>query len=202
MEKQEMGQLIHKLQGYATTELCDGSAVYNAMDYRIQCRISGRKIVGPALTVKLPYGEGQFVMEAIRQAKPGDILVLAGQGNEKTSLWGDFRSFCARKKGIAGVVIDGLFRDYAGCKEEGVPIYAFGCTCGTAVKVDQGELQVPVSCGGVVVHPGDLIVGDENGVCVIPIEQAEAILERAEEKIAAGQKRKQEWERRWAADQT
>ncbi len=84
--------------------------------------------------------------------------------------------------GAEGVVIDGAFRDLEDCERAGFPIYAKGLTCGTAAKSGAGAINVPVSCGGVCVNPGDLIIGDVNGVCVLRPDEAEAVMERAMKK--------------------
>lgn len=87
--------------------------------------------------------------------------------------------------GAEGVVIDGAFRDLEECEKAGFLIYASGLTCGTAAKSGQGAVNVPVSCGGVTVKPGDIIVGDVNGVCVIEWERAEEVMEKALKKREA-----------------
>lgn len=178
---------IEELRKYSVPELCDGyqPGLYRTMDYEIKPRVTQTKIVGPAFTVKVPAGEGAIVTNALEQVKPGEVIVIAGQGNMKSSYWGDHRSFCAQFQKAEGVVIDGAFRDIEGCEEIGFPIYAKGITPGTAGKSGAGALNVPVSCGGVEVHPGDIIVGDRNGVCVIRPEEIEAVLEKTKRKIEA-----------------
>lgn len=188
MERQKIMALLDALRDFSTPELCDGAGLYHSMDYRIKPRISHEKIVGTAVTVDVPTGEGRLVAEAILSLKPGDVLVVSGKGNCQCSYWGDHRSLCAKMMGAAGVVIDGAFRDYEGCREVGFPVYAKALTCGTAGKSGAGAINVPISCGGVAVNPGDIVVGDVNGVCVFPPEQAEAIMERASAKRLAQEK--------------
>lgn len=130
----------------------------------------------------LPSGEGALAAEAILHLKKGDVLVIAGKGRCDCSYWGDHRSICASMKRAEAVVIDGGFRDAEGCEKAGFPVFAKGLTCRTAAKSGQGTIQSEVSCGGILVRPGDLIVGDRNGVVVIPPEDAEEIMERAESK--------------------
>ena len=146
--------MLERLSGFSTSELCDGSSFPRTMDYHIKPWVGDKRIVGRAVTVDVPAGEGDLIADAILQLKKGDVLVIAGKGCCDYSYWGDFRSFCARTAGAAGVVID-------------------------------GSINVPVSCGGVCVRPGEIIVGDENGVCVIDPEEAEVIMEKAEKKRAA-----------------
>ena len=131
----------------------------------------------------VPSGEGDIVADAILELQEGDVLVVAGKGNCDCSYWGDHRSVCASLIRAEGVVIDGAFRDLEGCEAEGFPIYAKGLTCGTAAKSGAGAINVPVSCGGVCVRPGDIVIGDVNGVCVLTQEEAEGVIERALKKI-------------------
>lgn len=178
-------ELVEQLKGFSVPELCDGAGLYHAMDYRIKPWLGRTKILGPALTVDVPSGEGGIVAEAILQAKEGEIIVIGGKGNCDCSYWGDHRSLCASMKKAAGVVIDGAFRDLEECEHVGFPIFAKGLTCGTAGKSGAGDIQVPISCGGVAVHPGDIIAGDVNGVCVIRQTEAREVMERALEKRQA-----------------
>nr|WP_330407318.1 RraA family protein [Enterocloster lavalensis] len=193
MEKER--ELFERLREFTVPELCDGAGVFSAMDYHIKPWIGRTKIVGRALTVKVPAGEGAIVSRAIELAGEGDVIVIAGQGVCQCSYWGDHRSLCARLQGAAGVVIDGAFRDLEGCEEAGFPVFARALTCGTAQKTGEGQINVPVSCAGVAVNPGDFIVGDVNGVCVIPRDQAETVLERAAKKVAAQKRAAEEMER-------
>lgn len=179
MQNQEKRKLIQRLRTFTVPELCDGAGLYHSMDYRIKPWIGRAKIAGEAVTAEVPSGEGKIVEEAIYYLNEGDVLVVAGKGNCDCSYWGDHRSVCADMMKASGVVIDGAFRDLEGCEAVGFPVYAKGLTCGTAGKNGAGAVNVTVSCGGVTVHPGDFVVGDINGVCVIRPEEAEGIIERA-----------------------
>lgn len=181
--KRPSEQLIKRIRKYSTPELCDGSIVYNAMDYHIKPMVTKLKICGPAITIKLPIGDSLMVTKAIDIAKPGDVIVIDGRGSGNNALWGDHRSLSCKVKGLEGVVIDGAFRDLEENEKIGFPIYARAVTCGSSSKKSNGEINVPISCGGVTVNPGDIIVGDVNGVCVIPVEYAEQIMENAQKKI-------------------
>lgn len=174
-----------RLEAFSVPELCDGMKVFRAMDPGIHLIAGQGRIVGRALTVRVPMGDGGFIPDAILAAKPGDVLVIDGQGNTRSSYWGDLRSLSALNAGVAGVVIDGAFRDIEGCDAIGLPVYARGLTPGTALKTNQGEMNIPVSCGGVSVQPGDWIVADRNGVCVIRPEELEDVLVRAQTKRRA-----------------
>lgn len=176
-------ELIEKIRAFTAPELCDGSVVYNAMDYHIKPIVTKQKICGPAITIKLPLGDSLMVTKAVDMAQPGDVIVIDGRGSGNNALWGDHRSLSCKVKGIAGVVMDGAFRDLEECEEIGFPMYARAVTCGSSTKNSNGEINVPISCGGVIVNPGDIIVGDVNGVCVVPVEFAEEIMANAQKKI-------------------
>ena len=179
---EEMKTLIEELLSFTVPELCDGMKLYHVMDACIQSRVGNAHIVGPAVTVDVPAGEGGFVADAIPALQPGDVLVIAGKGNCASSYWGDHRSICAKMLGAEGVVIDGAFRDVEGCEEIGFPIFAKGLTAGTALKSGVGLLNVPVACGNQVVMPGDIICGDRNGVLVLRPEEAREAMARALDK--------------------
>lgn len=182
---EKLKSIIEQLREFTTSELCDGAIDYHTMDYHIKRRVSDKKIVGPAFTVNPPKGVSGIIPDAILAMNPGEVMVVAGKECCNHSYWGDHRSICASMKGLEGVVIDGAFRDLEGCMEVGFPIFARSITPGSCAKAAEGELNVPILCGGVEVCPGDLIVGDCNGIIVIKPEEAELVMERARKKIAA-----------------
>lgn len=182
LTQEETRALVEKLRGFTTPELCDGMGVYRSMDYHIKPRAGKDKIVGTAFTVDVPSGEGGIIADAILQLKEGDVMVIAGKGNCASSYWGDHRSICAKLMKAEAVIIDGACRDIEGCEEADFPLFSRGITCGTAGKSGEGRIGVTVSCGGVSVNPGDLVVGDRNGVVVLHPEEAEAVMDAALDK--------------------
>ena len=188
-------ELLQRLRKYSAPELCDGTVVYKPMDYRIKPMVTTKKICGPAITLQLMLGDSLLVTKALSLAKPGDVIVIAGHGSCNNALWGDHRSLVAKKLGLEGVVMDGAFRDIEENEEIGFPIYAKAVTCGSSTKNSNGEINIPITCGGVTVRPGDIIVGDRNGVCVIPPEYAEQIMAGAQEKVDKMERLTQEIER-------
>ncbi len=173
---------ISMLRGFSTPELCDGMGLYRVMDHEIRHQVGKSHIVGTAVTVDVPAGEGGFVADAILALTAGDVLVIAGKGNCASSYWGDHRSVCAGMLNAEGVVIDGAFRDIDGCEAADFPIFARGITPGTALKTGTGALNIPVSCGGAVVFPGDYIVGDRNGIVVLRPDEVESAIKKALDK--------------------
>lgn len=193
--EENLKQIIKCLREFSVPELCDGARFYRTMDYRIKPMAAYKKIVGPALTVHPAPGESSTVVKALEQVVEGQVIVIAAGGCCSSSFWGDHRSICARFMKAEGVVIDGAFRDVEGCEKAGFPVYAMALTPGAAGKSGTGAVNVPVSCGGVPVNPGDLIIGDQNGVCVICPDEAEAVMERARRKIEAQERTVQEMRR-------
>ena len=175
-------EILKELTKFSTPELCDGAGLYHSMNHEIRHFVGKNEIIGTAVTVDVPSGEGGIIADAILQLHEGEILIVAGKGNCDCSYWGDHRSICAAMMNAEGVIIDGAFRDIDGCEEAGFPIFARGVTCGTALKSGMGAINVPVSCGGVNVNPGDFIVADRNGVCVIRPDEAEKVMKGALDK--------------------
>ncbi|MBV9660143.1 MAG: hypothetical protein JO337_03195 [Acidimicrobiales bacterium] len=137
------------------------------------------RVIGPACTVKCFPGDNLMVHKALDIAAPGDVIVVDTSSSTMTAVLGDTISMKARHRGIAGFVIDGLIRDLPAVLRLGnFPVFARGTTPIGPLQRGPGEVNHPVSVGGIVVMPGDLIVGDLNGVVVVPREIADDLLAR------------------------
>lgn len=137
------------------------------------------RILGPACTVKVYPGDNLMVHKSLDVARPGDVIVVDAGGSPMTAVLGDLVSTKARHRGIGGFVVDGLIRDLPAIRALGdFPVYARGVTPIGPLHRGPGEINHPISAGGIVVHPGDVIVGDLNGVVVVPRDIAEDLLER------------------------
>jgi RraA family protein len=147
----------------------------------------GAKLAGPAFTVRVPAGDNLMVHKAIDIAAPGDVIVVDAAGGLEQAIIGDIMTSLAAKRGAAGFVIDGAIRDAAELAARPFPVYARGVTHRGPYKNGPGEINVPVSIGGMVVRPGDIIVGDADGVVAVPQADAETVLAAARE-----QKKKEE----------
>jgi regulator of RNase E activity RraA len=136
-------------------------------------------LVGPACTVKTYPGDNLMVHKSLDIAEPGDVIVVDTNGSSMGAVLGDLVSTKARHRGVAGFVVDGLIRDLAGIRALGdFPVFARGVTPIGPLHRGPGEINYPISAGGIVVNPGDLIVGDLNGVVVVPREIAPDVLNR------------------------
>ena len=188
-EEKFMDQLFARIRALSTCDLADIAGPDCILDHRIQNFTCDCMIVGPALTVSLPRGTCAYVTEGIKSALPGQILVIEGHGDATFANWGDYRSHLAKKKGIAGVIIDGSMRDLNACRQVGLPVFALGVTPRTSTADPGGSLNIPVTCGGVTIHPGDIIIGDDNGVLCLPLRGLEEIVSGAEKKVEAQEKK-------------
>jgi regulator of RNase E activity RraA len=139
----------------------------------------GLRLLGPACTVKAFPGDNLMVHKSLDVVQPGDVVVIDASSSTMTAVLGDLVSMKARHRGIAGFVVDGLIRDLPAILRLGdFPVFARGVTPIGPLHRGPGEINYPVSVGGIVVHPGDLIAGDLNGVVVVPRESAGELLER------------------------
>lgn len=145
---------------------------------------TAKPLLGTAITVKAPIGDNLFFHQALDLAQPGDVIVVDGASGCNRSLAGEIMMRFAAKKGLAGIVVDGCLRDLDGIEKLDMPIYAKGVTPQGPWKFGPGEVNVPVACGGQVVFPGDILVGDKDGIVVIRRQDAEEVAKVAQEKKA------------------
>ena len=137
------------------------------------------KILGRAVTVQCYPGDNLALHQGIYAASPGDVLVLDCHGYTEAGHFGDIMALACQMRGIAGVIIDGSCRDSEDIRELGLPVFVRNfCPSGT-VKASLGKVNVPVTCGGVRVCPGDMVLGDCDGVVVVPKEHEDAVFEKA-----------------------
>ncbi|MGH1504877.1 MAG: RraA family protein [Acidimicrobiales bacterium] len=140
-------------------------------------------LVGTACTVKVFPGDNLMVHASLDSAGPGDIVVIDTAGSDANAVLGDMVTNKARARGIAGFIVDGLVRDVDGMREAGVPVFARGVTPRGPLHRGPGELNYPISCGGVTIHAGDLVMAGSDGVVVVPQESIDDILERSEARM-------------------
>ncbi|MDO5631613.1 MAG: RraA family protein [Paracoccus sp. (in: a-proteobacteria)] len=135
-------------------------------------------LAGPALTVKSRPGDNLMLHKAIDMAQPGDVIVVDAGGDTTNALMGELMLAHALNRGVAGFVLNGAIRDVDAFWDTNLPVYAAGVTHRGPYKDGPGEINVPVAIDGMVIHPGDLILGDSDGVLAIPFDEAEAIYAR------------------------
>lgn len=148
-------------------------------------------MIGTAITVKAPMGDNLMIHKAIDLAQEGDVIVVDGEGGTDRSVVGEMMVRRAAEKGIRGIVVDGMTRDAAGIRKAGIAVFSRGSTMKGSNRNGPGEINVPISCGGLAVLPGDVVIGDADGVVIVRkddieqiAEQARAKFEREKEKVA------------------
>lgn len=186
-----MDQIVKKFKDLPTTCISDAMDGLNNLHPSIKPLQAAYKLVGRALTVKIPVGDNLAVLKAIRSSKPGDIIVIDAKGDLYRAIAGDFVIGMAQTLGVGGFVVDGVIRDIAGIKALNFPVFARGTTVAASGKAGVGEINIPISCGGMTVHPGDMVVGDADGVVVIPQRVEQKVLERSLEKLKKDQIREE-----------
>lgn len=150
------------------------------MDLHMRPLIQGLRIAGPAVTAFCPPGDNLMMHRALFLARKGDVLVI--QAPESGAQWGDVAAYYALKKGLAGIVVDGYIRDTDELRAMRSPVWATKIGPSSPQKAGHGIVNAPVTCSGVQVRPGDLVVADGDGVIVLPRHEAAAIVARALER--------------------
>jgi 4-hydroxy-4-methyl-2-oxoglutarate aldolase len=172
--------VLARLGLYTTASISDAQKSFGIMRPSIRPLAPGMRTVGTAHTVKCYPGSIITVHKALLEARPGEVLVVDGEGDDRGALFGELMTLQALANGIAGIVVDGPVRDRVAVTQSGFAVFASSVTPRVGSNRRVGETQVPIQCGGVVVRPGDLILADDDGVAVIAPEQAQGVLEAAE----------------------
>lgn len=183
---EEMARLA-KL-GAATVYEAHGET--GALDTAIKPLDPRMTVAGRAVTVRLEPADNWFIHAALLEAGEGDVLVVDVGGFVQAGPWGDVLTYAAQQRGLAGLVIDGAVRDSQGIIAAGFPVFSRGICIRRTTKVQRGDINVPVRVGGIEVRPGDIMVGDADGLVRIAADEGEAALREAEAREA-----KENWQR-------
>jgi 4-hydroxy-4-methyl-2-oxoglutarate aldolase len=175
--------LVRQASAFQPAILADVAGRRGALHGRITALRHRMKLAGSALTVEVRPGDNLMIHAAIALARPGDVLVIDGKGDRSAALMGTIMMNACRQVGIAGVVIDGAVRDSAEIDEMDFPVFSVGTNPNGPTKLASGRIGHPVSVGGVTVRPGDLVVGDADGVVIVEREKVEALLQAAVQKV-------------------
>ena len=175
-------ELVAQARRFQASILADVGGRRGTLGGRIQPLSKAMKVAGPAFTVEVRPGDNLMIHAALALARPGDVIVVDGKGDLSCALTGALMAAHAKKAGIAGFVIDGAVRDTDDCARGDFPIFAAGCNPNGPLKGAAGRINWPVSLAGTVVNPGDLIVGDADGVVVISRARVSEVMEKARER--------------------
>src|SRR4051794_28437227 len=151
-----------------------------AMAHYLQCFSANCRMAGPAFTARVHTADILTVGKALSECPAGNVLVIDGQGERNTALWGAITAECARRKGIEGVVIDGAIRDVGQIRRSPLPVFAAAAVPNAGGAEYVGEIGIVIQCAGAVVAPGDWVVSDEDGIVIVPFSRLDTVLERAE----------------------
>jgi RraA family protein len=171
-------ELVRAFAGIPVANIGDNMNRRACLNARIR-PLNASPLLGTAVTLKTNPGDNLMLYTAIELAAPGDVIVVDAQGDLSSAITGALMLTWAQTKGLAGIVIDGAVRDVAAVREMKMPVYAAGVTPNGPFKNGPGEVNAPVSCGGVTVKPGDIVVGDADGIVVIDPADAGDILAKA-----------------------
>jgi regulator of RNase E activity RraA len=180
--------LVEAFRGLASSNVADAMGRFGFMDPGMQSR-SVLPLCGLAITVNTRPGDNLMVHKALQLAEPGDVVVVSTYGNTTSAVFGELMCRTAVARGLGGLVVDGAIRDVEGITALGFPAFSRTVTPGGCDKDGPGEINVPVSCGGVVVHPGDIVIGDRDGIAVVPRADAAEILELVRAQIGNEERR-------------
>ncbi|QCS44965.1 4-carboxy-4-hydroxy-2-oxoadipate aldolase/oxaloacetate decarboxylase [Natrinema versiforme] len=186
LEERVDRDIVSEFEGIPSSIVSDVTGnVGFAMDSGIKPIYEGAEMAGSAVTVKAAPGDNLIIHKAITMAKPGDVLVIDANGYLETGHLGELMCASCKAQGLAGIVIDGAIRDRRDIEEMEFPVYARGVHPQGPLKQDPGSINVTVSCGDVSIKPGDIVVGDDEGVTAVPADSAERVLEDSKEKLTA-----------------
>lgn len=167
---------IAMLRDLGTAIIYEAQGAKGALDSGIKPIDPGMRLAGPALTVDTRPADNLMLHYALLKAKPGDVLVVDAKGFMEAGPWGDVMTQQALQIGLAGLVINGAVRDASSIVEMGFPVFCRGLSIKSTGKNQRGRVNVPVCIGDVQVNPGDIIVGDRDGMVVVAYGEVEAAI--------------------------
>lgn len=168
--------LVARFKALPVANVSDSMSRMTAAGSRLTRMHRDGVLAGPALTVKSRPGDNLMLHKAIDMAQPGDVIVVDAGGDLTNALMGEMMLAHAIKRGVAGFVLNGAVRDADAIREMNLPLFAAGVTHRGPYKDGPGEINVPIAIDGMVIEPGDLVLGDGDGVVAVPYDAAEAVL--------------------------
>jgi 4-hydroxy-4-methyl-2-oxoglutarate aldolase len=180
--------LVEALGKIQSATLHESMGKRGALPHTIKPIWPGMTVCGVALTIKSRPGDNLMLHKAVQLAQPGDVLVVENDGFVEAGMWGEIITMAAMQKGVVGIITNGGVRDTMPIRELGFPVFCAGVSIKGTTKAVPGKINNPVSFEGVTVYPGDIVVGDNDNVVIVPREEAAKVLEaaHAKEKVEAG----------------
>ncbi len=184
--------LIQAFSHHGSATVHEAMGRFGAMNHAIKPLIRGMKVCGPAFTVKMQAGDNVMLLKAIKECRKGDVLVADCGRILDNGPFGELTALECTVKGVGGLVTTGSVRDTHEIIDLKFPVFSAAISIVGTVKESIGLINHPISAGDVIVRPGDIILGDDDGVVVVPIESAEEILEKSNARVAKEQKTMEE----------
>ncbi len=177
---------LGRLKGVQTGQAVDAMQGRGALDAAIKAvDIANATFLGTALPCETGPNDNLAIIAAVALAQPGDVIMAASEGFTQSAVVGDNVTLVAKGKGVSAIVIDGMARDLAGIAPIGLPVFARGITPNSCVRSGPGRVGLPIVIGGIAVEAGDIVIGDADGVVVLPRKHLQTILPSVEEVLAA-----------------
>jgi regulator of RNase E activity RraA len=180
--------VVERFARLPVANVSDSMSRLTAGGARLRPMHLGGKLAGPALTVKAPPGDNLMVHKAIALSEPGDVIVVDAGGDLTNAIIGEMMLMQMIKRGVAGLIINGAIRDAGYIRSQKLPVFAAGVTHRGPYKNGPGEINVPIAIDGMVIEPGDLIIGDDDGLLCVPFDQVDVVFEAATAKFEAEQR--------------
>jgi regulator of RNase E activity RraA len=175
-------EIVDKFRAIPVANVSDSMSRMTATGPRLRPMHRSGPLAGPALTVKSRPGDNLMLHKALDMAEPGDVIVVDAGGELTNSLFGELMLSYAVKRGVAGLVIEGAIRDAQALYERNVPVFAAGVTHRGPYKDGPGEIGFPIAIDGMLIEPGDLILGDWDGLVAVPYADVETVYKAAKAK--------------------
>lgn len=170
---------VDRFLGFDPATLYEAAGRRGMVDPVIRPAWAGALLCGAAATVECPPADNLALHHAVAAAVPGVVIVANLGGYLLTGAWGEILTVAAQAKGVLGLAVDGAARDIEAIKERGFPVFSRGLAIGACTKERPGKLNIPITFGGVTVHPGDIVVGNADGVVIIAQDEADRVYEAA-----------------------
>lgn len=167
--------VVDRFLGFDPATLYEAAGHRGMVDPAIRPAWAGAQICGIAATAECPPGDNLMLHHAVAAAKPGVVIVGNLGGYLLTGAWGEILTVAAQAKGVAGLAVDGAVRDIEAIAEHGFPVFSRGLAIGSCTKERLGRLDIPIQFGGVLVRPGDIVVGNSDGIVILEQERADEI---------------------------
>ncbi|WP_294240502.1 RraA family protein [uncultured Sphingomonas sp.] len=185
VEQRIDAELVSRFAALPVANVSDAMSRMTSGGASLRPMHAGGVLAGPAVTVKARPGDNLMLHKALDIAEPGDVVVVDASGDLTNALIGELMTAYAESRGIAGIVIWGAIRDAATIRANAFPVFAAGVTHRGPYKDGPGEVNVPIAIEGMVIRPGDLLLGDDDGLVCVPIADAEQVLKTASAKHTA-----------------